>query len=503
VELSFGDSGWDGWRPWLFDKRAQQTKESVIMKLGQVLRKGVWWFVIAGLVGVLGCSEPSVYEPEEPTLPTSNGRIVGEILLGTPTMTNSIHGMYEGHNSLAFYRGMIDNNDVIGSATRQGQTQWQVGADPGARCLCPVPPNNIGLVEGVVSVGDIDSDDNGDYEGLVRLAGAGGTQIDELLISRAGSDIWFNSLDLVRPLLFIAAGGMETAGKTRPFVATFEIGPDSTLVMGSEFMFTDLQQQYFREVAVDPLKVTNDAFVCYGMARQYANSLGAESVPIHAIGVTTTGTPAFEVKWTAEITPANPLDMFGGTDCLVVLDQSIYFAGWADIDKESNPSNGGYWDAGFVSSVSVDGTSNWLRMVSLTAWSERFSGLYADQSTVYAVGKYGAYQKGSAKEQFSLALLSMFDPVTGDEKYHLGLGNSECASSFNSVLVQGSRAYCSGFTNHFILDEGRQAWFAEVSLDNPVQANRVELPEGLSTGSVSERYEAPRVKADNEPQHRR
>lgn len=468
------------------------------MKCRQWGRVGLWWLFLAVGVGVLGCSEPSVFEPEEPTLPLSNERIISETTLGTPTMTNAISAMYEARSSLVYVRGTIDDSDVIGSATRQGQVQWQAVAEPWARCLCPVPPNDMALVDGVISVGAIEPVADGDEQAVVQLRGAGGTQIAELVIDKPGSDVWLNSVDVVQSLVFVAAGGFESAGQTYPYVVTFEIGADSLLVMGSDFTFVGVHGQYVREVAVDPLRVTDDGFVCYAMARQYENALGAESVPIHAFRVSTMGTHAYDLEWTAEITPPNALDMSGSTDCLTVRDGTIYFAGTAEVEKEKGPSNGGYWDAGFVGSLSQDGTPNWLKVISISPWSERYYGLYATGNVLYAVGRYGAYQKSKSNEQFGLAFLSIFDLNTGNEKYHLGLGSEEYASTFNSIIVEGSRAYCSGWTNSFVLDEGREAWFAEVSLDGLVQASRAELPDVPRAWNVSELQDAPRVRAHYE-----
>ncbi|MCK4775242.1 MAG: hypothetical protein KAT30_10670, partial [Candidatus Krumholzibacteria bacterium] len=54
------------------------------------------------------------------------------------------------------------------------------------------------------------------------------------------------------------------------------------------------------------------------------------------------------------------------------------------------------------------------------------------------------------------------------------------------AIVEGSRAYCAGWTKAVEMDGVYQAWFAEISLDNLPITNRVALLEMLPAGDAQE-----------------
>jgi hypothetical protein len=75
--------------------------------------------------------------------------------------------------------------------------------------------------------------------------------------------------------------------------------------------------------------------------------------------------------------------------------------------------------------------------------------------------------------------VSIFDAMTGDEIYHIGLGTADYESAFYSLIVEGAQAYCCGMTNRYTIAGGYQAWFAEVSLDGLEGAPQSSLPVSL------------------------
>ena len=90
------------------------------MRLRRLLKFGAMIFIVSGGIGVSGCDDPSVYEPEGPTLPFSNQRIISESVLGMASMGSSIYALYEGNNGTVYFVGNIDNSHGVGSTTRQG-----------------------------------------------------------------------------------------------------------------------------------------------------------------------------------------------------------------------------------------------------------------------------------------------------------------------------------------------------------------------------------------------
>jgi hypothetical protein len=463
------------------------------MRLHWLFKIAAVTLVIAGGMVIAGCDDPSVYEPEGPTLPLSNERIISDAVLGAANLGSSIYALYEGDNGSVYFVGRIDDSYGIGNLTRQGALLWWNTMDPRARGLCPVPANNIGLVEGIVSVAaeDTSGDDQTDI-GIVRLIGALGADIDELTISSTGAGIWLNSVAAVAPLEFVAVGGAAINDFNYPFIATFGINPDSTLFLKSSAIVDAALGQYFSSVLVDPNRVTGNAFVCYTVGRVPSNSLGVESIAIHALSGSTIDLTTHILEWTVDIERDEPFDLWMYIDAVKLHNGNIYFAGATDVEKEKNPATEGeYWDAGFIGSVSTNGDLNWWKIVSISKHSDDYYDIYVTDEALFASGRYDHYRKTSNDRMYGLAFLSIFDPFTGAEKYHLGLGSNEYDSGFNSTLISGTGAFCAGWTNQVISGEGYQAWFAEVGLEGVPNANFLEIPEMPAAAGAHGEAEAP------------
>ena len=159
-----------------------------------------------------------------------------------------------------------------------------------------------------------------------------------------------------------------------------------------------------------------------------------------------------------------------------MFDGSIYVAGLGDVTKENEPESG-YWDAGYIGSVSTTGVLNWLHAVSLSKHSEGYLHLCVTSDALYAAGMYGRHKKTSTDNHYGLALVSVFDRMTGSEKYHLGFGGTDYYSGFYSIMVENSKAVCGGWTHYTKSDAGYQAWFAEIDLDGVGNVGASNLPD--------------------------
>ena len=386
--------------------------------------------------------------------------------------------LYEDGISDFYYLGRDNTGLTMGTIDRSGQIDWIMSVENRVQNLLPVPGNEIGLDDAVLSVGWIDS--NGDGHGdkaFVRLAGVNGIEISEVIISRADATVWLNSIDAIGPLSFIAVGGSKIDDIYHPFVATFGINPDSTLVLNNELIFSDVNGQFFTAVQVDEEQVSGNDFLCYVSAGVKSSS-GSYGIAVHAMTGSTIDPGAYDFTWTVDIALDEPLSIWTFVGSLILYDGAVYLAGSADVEKESNLSDG-YWEAGFVASVSTGGTMNWLNMFSVSTHSENYHGLYVADNRLYAVGEYDSYMKTSSGEVFGLAVISIFDAMTGDEIYHVGLGSDDYDSWFNWLIVEGTMAYCCGATNRYTIDGGSQAWFAEITLDNLGGEPRAGLPASL------------------------
>jgi len=440
------------------------------------LRKAAIPAVVLCVIAALWSCEPGIYEPQPRHLPISNQRVIEQT---TQPATSSFYDLYEDGITGFYFLGNDNNGRTMGTIDRAGQIGWAKSAENRVQNLFPVPANSIGLDDAVLSAGGIDSNSDGQSDkAFVRLTGANGIEISEILFSRSDAAVWLNSIDALGPLGFVAVGGSYIVGVYHPFVATFGIGADSILVLNNEVILSDVNGQYFGSVQVDAEQVSGDDFVCY-VAAGVQSSGGSSSIAIHSMTGSTTDSDAFDFTWTVDIALDEPLSIWSYVGRLILHDGAIYLVGSADVEKENVPSGGGYWDAGFVASVSTIGTMNWLNIFSVSTHSERYYGLYVADNRVYAAGKYDSYVKTSSGEQFGLAVISIFDAMTGDEIYHIGLGAADYASAFNSLIVEGTRAYCCGMTNHFTNDAGYQAWFAEVTINDFEGAPRSGLPASL------------------------
>lgn len=440
------------------------------------LRKAAIQAVVFCTLIVLGSCEPGIYEPEPPYLPVSNQRVTEQT---TQPATSTFYDLYEDGITGFYFLGNDNSGRTMGTIDREGQIGWTMSAENRVQNLFPVPANSIGLADAVLSAGGIDSNSDGiSDKAFVRLTGANGIELSEILISRPDAAVWLNSIDALGPLDFVAVGGSYIAGVYHPFVVTFGIDADSTLVLNNEVILSDINDQYLGSVQVDEEQVSGDDFLCY-VAAGVENSGGSSSIAIHSMTGSTTDPDAFDFTWTVDIALDEPLSIWSYVGRLILHDGAVYLAGSADVEKESNLSGGGYWDAGFVASVSTGGTMNWLNIFSVSTHSERYYGLYVADNRVYAAGKYDSYVKTSSGEYFGLAVISIFDAMTGDEIYHIGLGAADYASAFNSLIVEGTQAYCCGMTNHFTNDGGYQAWFAEVTIDDLEGTPRSGLPSFL------------------------
>ena len=431
--------------------------------------------VVLFTVAMNGCGEPTVLESEGPELPVSTQRILAESILGNPTMNSSIYYLCDDGREGFYYGGVSDSEYYIGTLDRSGQQGWVEPIVKAARDLCPLPDNEIGLADAVISVGGIEADEkDGVVEAHVCLMGSGGVIIDEVRISRTDTSMWFNSVDVIGPLSLVAVGGAEIADVVYPLVATFKINPDSTLIICNDIIFHDDADKWYSAVQVDRGLVSGEEYVCYVLAAQHSSE-DAASIEILSMSGSTSGTEAYDLTWTTEITHDGPKDIWATTDALVLHGGTLYLAGSADVEKESNPSEG-YWDAGFVGSVSTSGVVNWITMVSISTHSENYRGLYVTDDALYAIGLYSEYYTSDKGLRHALAFLSIFETGMGDEVYHLGFGSEEYQSGFNSIFVDGSRAYCGGYTQYVTYGDGFQSWFAEVDIDNLDSADGSEYP---------------------------
>jgi hypothetical protein len=438
------------------------------------------------LVGIAlpGCDDPSVYKPAESRLPISSQRILKQVLIGSSTSGSNISDLYDNTRGSFLFNGFINGGWAIGMIGRDCELEWALAVLEPPRYLCIVPPNAIGLADAFVSVGGIDADGDGSSEqGFIQLIGTNAQKLSEVIIEKADTEIWLNSVASIDALHFVAAGGARKNGVEHPYLITFDINADSTLAINNEMILEEIENQRISNVVSDPSKTTSIEFVCYLQAEETDQSGNAVSVAIRAIRGPKAGGADFVTEWSVALKQNNNLPWYSSRGSFVLHDETLYIAGTGQDKKK--PLGDGYWSAGFIGSVSTSGSVNWFNMVSLSTHSDRYKGLFVTQNALYAVGEYNGYLTTGDNRVYGLALVSIFDPATGNEVYHLGLGNKEYSSSFSDLHVDGTKAYCAGYTNYQKANENSQGWFAEVKIDSLGTSATAELPQLLENGHDS------------------
>jgi hypothetical protein len=445
------------------------------------------------LVGIAlpGCDDPSVYEPAESQLPISKQRILNQVLIGNLAAGSNIYHLYDNTKGSFLFDGFINGGWAIGMIGRDCEPKWNLVMQDPPRYLCVVPPNTIGLADAFVIVGGIDTDSDGSFEkGFVQLIGANEQKLSNVPISKPDAEIWLNSVATIDALHFVAAGGARKNGIKHPYLITFAINADSTLAISKEMTFEEIENQTILTVVLDPSKTTSSEFVCYLQAEQSDQNGEAVSVAVHAVSGPKAGGADFVKEWSIALTQNDNLPWSCSRGSIMLHDETLYIAGSGE-DK-NKPLNESYWSAGFVGSVSTSGALNWLKMTSLSKHDDNYRSLFVAQNVLYAVGAYNAHATTSDNRVYGLALLSIFDPATGDEVYHLGFGDKEYHSSFSSIFVDGAKAYCAGRTNYQKNGESAQGWFAEIKIDSLSTSATAELPEIPEAGCNSSNASAVR-----------
>lgn len=434
---------------------------------------------VAPILLVMGCGGDDETENKivEATLPLSNERIVNEQLLGTPTQGSSIHMLYEA-GTRTYFIGLVDGSNTVGQLSNTGQLIWSTPQDDRMRGIYPFPSNTIGLTEGFVYVGGHSTDgDERVEEARIGLCGVGGVEIDERMLAKPDTTLWFNAIDRISDLKFVAVGSVMTAGSEyHPYAATFEIEPDSTLTLINEKVFGSLPDQYFVGVKVDPGKVTGEVFTCYATIAQVDTDTNPAKQFVVSFHGSTSDVAAYGMEWTVDLAWPEPLDMFSYLEGIELYDGSIYVAGHGDVTKEKGPNDGGYWDAGYIGSVSTTGVLNWLHVITLGKHSDRYYNVRATADALYVAGIYDRYRTTSDGIWHGLALISMFDRHTGAEIYHLGFGDDGYASGFYTIVPKNSHAFSAGSTHHTTSEGGYLGWFAEIDLDGVGNVGKSLLP---------------------------
>lgn len=428
----------------------------------------------AGVMLVLGCEEATEPKPTDQQLPLSNERILNQVLLGSSSSYTSIYNLHDDGKGSIFFRSLLNNTSTIGKMNRNGAIVWTDALK--SRELHPVPANTIGLDDALLAVGGIDYDSDGGLDhGYVRLRGAGGASLSEAIASVPDTAVYLNSVAVIDSLHFVAVGGAYIAGlPIHPYIITFDLNADSSLTITNERIFSGMEFQYFNDVVSDPAKTTADEFSCYATVTKQNAAGATTSAAVCAVGGPKRGGALFGVQWTVDIEQSSALPIW--INAIALRGNTVFVAGSADA-AEKAVSSGGYFDNGFIASISSGGVLNWFKTVNISQRSDNYSSVFATSSALYVAGGVSHYMNTEGNAQRGLALLSVFDPATGNARHHAAFGNYDYQSAFYSMFVDGTRAFCAGSTKYSVLHGTYQGWHVEINCDGLGASGLRESPD--------------------------
>jgi len=440
-----------------------------------VMNRALSFFLLLAIcLGFLfqpACEEPSVYKPAISQMPFSNQRILNQTVMGSVSAHSSLYAMIDDGMGALYFRGVLNGEYVIGRLQRNGQSLWVKNTGRNARDICRVPQNPVGLVNALLTSRDRDSDDDGKVDkALIWLMGSGGEDIDTLIVEEAGERVWLNAIVAIDSLNFLAVGGSTALDNVyHPFIATFTIGADSTIIERSQRLYGGLPNQLFGLAVVDPSTVTATDYVSYIRSSVYDQNGKVQYIIVYALHVSKTIGPDAGPLWSVDLKQQSNLPVNPGN--IILSGANLYTAGLAQVTKDSEQ-----WDAGYVALISTSGTLDRFTAVSITKQSDNFSDLRLGGGKLFLSGICLHYFVTDTNREYGRALISIFDPATWKALYHLGFGSKDYASGFNSIVMIGTRAYCGGWTNKPLSNGNFQAWFAEINLDALTSEGLTELP---------------------------
>lgn len=428
-------------------------------------------FVCAGLFVVAGCDDASgpkeedeeVQEVTNPNLPNANDLIVSETWSGDPEKRSTIWEMDGNRSDGFFFEGLDDNLYCTGMLAGGGAPVWSQAMTFRARGI--LAADNARFT-GAVAVGSHEPADGPEY-GVIALVGPDGTVQDQLTMAFPSADLRIQSATLVVDSILLCVGGADVDGSDYPLLGVAYIRSDGTLAAGDMTIVHGLSYERLFDVAVGA-GITNTQtgetlLDCYVAGVKEVG--GEETIALHALRCPVDSLANSVGLWSRTIVAYQGMNTRAG-DGLAFdgAHGTLYIAGRTDVNKTPAPSNGGYWDAGVVASVSTGGDVNWVTPVVLTQYSDFYYGVCATGDALYAAGRYSAFWKSGTDHLYGYGLLSKFDPATGDAEYHLSFGDKTYDSGFNAVRVEGTTASAAGWTRCFTNSGGSQNWFAEIDL---------------------------------------
>ncbi len=251
---------------------------------------------------------------------------------------------------------------------------------------------------------------------------------------------------------------------------------DGALIKHEETTISSLSDVYFSETLRADVSQTGPTTDFFAVGMRDPSGGEADRVTVHRFTVDTYALDPLTMGWTQEIVLYTGLETFAYTGKSAAYDgQHLYVAGSTDHAKEPRPAGGGYWEAGFVASLSPVGDLEWTQVVNLSEYTDEFFSVFLGQGGLYVVGAYSAFHNNPSNRNFGYGLLSKLDPGTGSVLANMTFGDPSYMSGLNTVFVKPGIARCAGRKNYRESSSGMYCWYAEIDVRG---TSRLAIPGG-------------------------
>ncbi len=446
--------------------------------------KYVMLIIILFLIGS-GCKDDPQSPPDDPPVdpiedefnpntPNANDLIITEGLLGDADKQSSIWEIIDSGDGGFYFRGYYNDKYAIGKLDQTGQDVWIFRSRYSVRDHIRISGLSGELSNSVLSVGGFDSNFDGDFDiGYVSLFNRAGSLIDELSFSNDDAAVWLSALGVSGTsdtlCQFVAAGCAEMSGIYYPYIARFTVANDSTMIKTGEKIFTDLPAKNFRNIQFD-LEQTPPT--CYLQGDEYSTGAGYGDQVVYQLS------DEMEISWSQGIVAqAGFASWTSNGRGFACASNMLLMASTTEIDKETNPTNGGHWRAGVIARLSTDGSVDWVKSIVLSQYSDNFYSCCFSDGVLSVGGKCSSFMNTKSRNVFGNALLLEVDPDTGDVITNLSFGSKYYRSRFNHVIVRGSQAFAVGLTNNEVDDGPYQGWFVIIDVSGASIVSDLSIPE--------------------------
>jgi hypothetical protein len=423
--------------------------------------------------------EPDVFSNPNP--PNANALIVDQKLIGDPDRETSLWEIIDAGDGGFYFSGDFNDRYALGKLDETGDELWKFRMRYAVKDHIRVAGLSGALENCLLTTGGADTDFDGNLDiGYVTLFSNDGTLLEELLVSSESASLSLLALDVAETAgdlaQVVVVGSAESEGEYYPYLVRLTVAQDGTLQMTDEKVFSAWPGKFFRNIQIDRDQSPARYYV-QGDDQTEDGEYGDQTIYRVSDDLT--------ITWSQDVVPEAGLQSWttngGGFSRS---ENSLFLTGSTEIEKATSPDNGGYWDAGFVARATTDGSTDWVKSITLSQYSERLLGCTVSDNALYVTGSASRFfrQVEGSRIWYANAVVLKIDPETGNRLADWTFGDEGYFSHFNDVMVRDDKAYAVGYTKYVNSARGYQGWFVIIDLGAASLATpgpSSQIPEGI------------------------